>query len=299
MRQSTTPYRSPGERERLHRQAEQRWRRLEDAYPELAEPIARGRGLVALYIDDLPAPAALDLTTERARQKLRDGLPLLADEAFDIDMAGLRHFFYRLCTWAGRQPALAAGGALLERALLDAQLDVEGLFTAALAEDDAALDATAHRLGVPPELVRKLAGYTVVATLLGTARPLGVLLVATNHRWARVVCPVCGGPPLLAEVFGERGGRWLRCAVCGTGWQMPVERCLHCGTTDPAARTVLSVGEQRMPNRLEVCQRCRSYLKLATVPTPTPPELLTIVDTAFAALEEAAREQGYQSASTG
>src|SRR6476620_3111789 len=111
MMRATTPYQSPQERERLHRQAEQRWQRLAGIYPELAEPIALGRGLVALYIDDLPAPASLALSTELARQKLEQGLPLLADLDFAIDVVGLRHFFYRLCAWSSRQPGLAAGGA--------------------------------------------------------------------------------------------------------------------------------------------------------------------------------------------
>ena len=293
------PYRPDYERERLHREAERRWRQLGDAYPELAETIAFGRGLVALYIDDLPAPATLDMTVERARQKLEADLPLLADEDFDIDLPGLRHFFFRLCTWASRQPALAAGGQRLERALLDAELRVEDLFDAALAGDDAALDAVAATLDVPAPLVRTLVGYAVVAALLSTARPLASLLTAVNHRWERSDCPVCGGPPLLAELLGDRTDRWLRCSVCGTGWHFPTERCIHCGTTETEQRETLAVGDQRMPNRLELCHHCRGYLKLATVPSPTPPEFLTIIDTAFMALEEAAREQGYQSAPVG
>ena len=299
MTQSTKPYRSLHERARLHRQAEQRWRRLESAYPELAEPIALGRGLVALYIDDLPAPAVLDLTTEGARQKLAQGLPLLADVDFDVDVVGLRHFFYRLGAWASRQPGLTAGGATIERALLAAQVDVEALFAAALAGDDEVLDATAQRLGVPQALVRKLAGYSVVAILLSIARPLGTLLATANQRWEQTICPVCGGPPLLAELLGERNERWLRCATCGTGWHLPIDRCMHCGTTDLDARTILSVGDQRMPNRLEACRECRGYLKLATVSTPTPPELQTIIDTAVVALDEVALEQGYHSVPQG
>ena len=295
----SAPYRPAHERERLHREAARRWRRLGDAYPELAETIAFGRGLVALYIDDLPAPVALDMTVERARQKLADGLPLLADEDFDVDTTGLRHFFFRLCSWASRQPALAAGGLRLERALLDAELRVEELFDAALAGDDATLDAVAARLDVPAPLVRTLVGYAVVAALLSMARPLASLLTAANHRWERSDCPVCGGPPLLAELVGERTDRWLRCAVCGTGWHYPTDRCIHCGTTETEQRETLSVGDQRMPNRLEVCRHCRGYLKLATVPAPTPSELLTIVDTAFVALDEAAREQGFQPAPVG
>jgi formate dehydrogenase maturation protein FdhE len=189
---------------------------------------------------------------------------------------------------------LAEGGALLARALHDAQLRDEELFDAALAGDDPALDAVAAGLGVPEALVRTLAGYTVVAALLSTARPLGSLLTAVNHRWEGSSCPVCDGPPLLAELLGEQTDRWLRCAVCGTGWLFPADRCARCGTTEAAVRETLSVGEQRIPNRLETCRVCRGYLKLATVPAPTPPELLTIVDTAFVALEEAARDQGFE-----
>jgi FdhE protein len=211
----------------------------------------------------------------------------------------LRHFFYRLCAWSSRQPGLAAGGAVLERALLDARVDVEVLFAAALAGDDTVLDATAQRLGVPQELIRKFAGYTVIATLLSTARPLATLLAAANQRWEQTSCPVCGGPPLLAELLGERQERWLRCATCGTGWHLLIDRCVHCGSLDPDDRTILSIGDQRMPNRLEACRHCRGYLKLATVSTPTPPELLTIVDTAFVALDEAAQEQGYHSVPQG
>lgn len=299
MPRPTTPYRPDHERERLHREAARRWRRLGDAYPELADTIAFGRGLVALYIDDLPASAPLAMTVERARQKLEAGLPLLAEEAFDVDATGLRHFFFRLCTWAGRQPALAVGGQRLERALLDAEVRVEELFDAALAGDDAALDAVAARLDLPAPLVRTLAGYAVVAALLSTAHPLASLLAAVNHRWERADCPVCGGPPLLAELLGDRTDRWLRCSVCGTGWHFPTERCVHCGTTETEQRETLAVGDRRMPNRLEVCRHCRGYLKLATVPAPTPPEFLTIVDTAFVALDEAASEQGHQPAPVG
>lgn len=293
MMHPAAPSASPYARERLRREAERRWRRLGDAYPYLAETIAYGRDLVALYIDDLPAPAPLDLTVERARRKLDEGRPLLDGEELAVDAPGLRHFLFRLSLWASRQPALGEGGTRLECALLDGQLAAEQLFDAALTEDDDALGAVARNLGVPEALVRTLAGYLVVAALLSTARPLRALLVEVNHPWGHPICPICGGPPLLAELVGEHADRWLRCAACGTGWRFRADRCVRCGTTDSPRREILSIGEQRLPNRLELCRHCRGYLKLATVPAPTPPELLTITDAAFVALEEAARDQGY------
>lgn len=297
--QPSAPFRPPHERERLHREAEARWRRLGAAYPELAATIAHGRGLVALYIDDLPPPATLDLDADRARRKLAAGVPLLIDEVFATDPAALRHFFYRLCLWAGRQPELAAEGRLLERALLDGQLRAEELFAAALADDQATIGAVARRLDLPEVLLHSLTGYLLVAALLGTARALGPLLDAAEPAWAGDGCPVCSGPPLLAELLDERPGRWLRCAACGTGWAAPDDRCIHCGTTDATMRETVSLGGPDRPNRLETCRRCRGYLKLATVPSPTPPELLTIVDTAFVGLEAAARDQGFTATPAG
>ena len=283
----------PVNRQHLHDEAEWRWRKLGQEHPDLAETIAFGRGLVKLYINELPGAGATTLVPELAREKLAAGVPLLEEEDVRFDLPGIQRFFYRLCTWAGGQPDLAAGGDRLQRALIMEELRVEDLLDAALDGDDEQLAATAERFGVPIEMVQTLVGFTVSAALIETGRALEPLLAEAGATWDQSACPVCGGPPLLAEQIGDGETRLLRCAACGVGWPFPSVRCVHCGNADEALLHTLPDDRPEAANRLELCDHCHGYLKIATAIAPTPPELLTVVDTAFLPLDAAARDRGY------
>jgi FdhE protein len=282
---------APQDRQHLHDEAEWRWRKLGQDHPDLAETIAFGRGLVKLYINELPAAGGVALTPEAAREKLAAGVPLLEEEDVQFDLPGIQRFFYRLCTWAGGQPDLAAAGDRLQRALIMEELRVEDLLDAALNGDDVQLAATAERFGVPVEMVQTLVGFTVSAALLETGRALEPLL--DGAAWDEPACPVCGGPPLLAEQVGDEATRLLRCAACGAGWEFPSVRCVHCGNADEALFHTLPEDRPDAANRLELCDHCHGYLKVAVGTAPTPSELLTVADTAFLPLDAVARDRGY------
>jgi FdhE protein len=287
MEDSTAPH----DRQHLHDEAEWRWRKLGQDYPDLAETISFGRGLVKLYINELPAAGRVEITPELAREKLAAGVPLLEEEEVQFDLPGIQRFFYRLCTWAGGQPDLASAGDRLQRALIMEDLRVEELLDAALNGDDEQLTATAERFGVPIEMVQTLVGFTVSAALLETGRTLAPLLAESG--WDQATCPVCGGPPLLAERIGEGEMRLLRCAACGIGWEFPSVRCVHCGNADESLFHSLPDDRPDAANRIELCNHCHGYLKIAVATEPTPPELLTVVDTAFLPLDAIARDRGY------
>lgn len=287
MEESTTPR----DRQHLQDEAEWRWRKLGQDHPDLAETIAFGRGLVKLYINELPAAGVVELSPEAAREKLAAGVPLLEEEDVQFDLPGIQRFFYRLCTWAGGQPDLAAAGDRLQRALIMEELRVEELLDAALNGDDEQLTATAEHFGVPIEMVQTLVGFTVSAALLETGRALEPLLEGAG--WDQPACPICGGPPLLAERIGEEETRLLRCAACGIGWPFPSVRCVHCGNVDETLLHSLPDDHPDAANRLELCDHCHGYLKIAIATAPTPPELLTVVDTAFLPLDAVARDRGY------
>lgn len=281
------------DRQHVHDEAEWRWRKLGQDYPALAETIAFGRGLVKLYINELPAAGVIALTPDEARAKLAAGVPLLEDEEVQFDLPGIQRFFYRLCTWAGGQPDLAAAGDRLQRALIMEELRVEELLDAALTGDDEKIVATATRFGVPLEMVQTLVGFTVSAALMETGRAFGALLEDVGSVWAQSACPVCGGPPLLAELVGDEEERLLRCAACGAGWPFAAGHCVHCASTDATMLHTLPEDQPNAANRLELCDHCHGYLKLAVVAAPAAAELLTIVDTAFLSLDAIARERGY------
>lgn len=282
---------TPRDRQHLQDEAEWRWRKLGQDHPDLAETIAFGRGLVKLYINELPAAGGVELTPEAAREKLAAGVPLLEEEDVQFDLPGIQRFFYRLCTWAGGQPDLAAAGDRLQRALIMEDLRVEELLDAALNGDDEQLAGTAERFGVPIEMVQTLVGFTVSAALLETGRALEPLLEGAD--WDQPACPICGGPPLLAERIGDEETRLLRCAACGIGWPFPSVRCVHCENADETLLHSLPDDRPDAANRLELCDNCHGYLKIAVATAPTPPELLTVVDTAFLPLDAIARDRGY------
>lgn len=281
------------DREQLHREAERRWTRLGREHPELVATIAAGREIVALYIDRLPPAPPLNLTPEAARDKLAAGVPLLADETLDFDLPSLDRFLAALCAWAARQPDRAADGERLARAVESGDLVAGDFLAAALADDAAALGATARHLEVPEDLLGSLAGFLVSAALMGAARQCAPLVAAEGGVWDSTRCPVCGGAPLLAEQQGSEGQRVLRCATCGAGWRFARNRCADCGTDDPSALHYLAAEGREEKYRVELCDRCHGYLKATASFAPTPAELLAIEDTALLHLEEAARERGY------
>ena len=281
-------------RARLHKEAERRWEKLGRERPELEDTIAFGRGLVARYIDDLPRAADVALTPEEARAKLAAGMPLLEDQDLGLDLPGIRRFFVGLCAWAG--DAMARGefagdaGRLAEVIREDESL-VDDLVAASLAGDERGIAEAAGQFGVAPVLLQSLTGFTVSAALMGTARALAPLLEGVE--WAQGICPVCGGPPLLAELTGSEGQRVLRCAACGAGWKSPRARCPHCGNEDQRTLHYLAVEGQAEKYRVDLCDRCHGYVKSATSFEPTPAELLTIEDAALLHLDALARERGY------
>jgi FdhE protein len=277
---------------KLHNEADRRWKRVAQDHPELAETIAFGRGLVALYIDELPQAAVAALTTEQAREKLAAGIPLLDEEDFDLDLPKLQRFFIRLCALAGQQPEMHAAEQL-RVAVADGSCEIEALLICALAEDTEALDEIAARLEVDVAQLQTLTGFLVSAALMGVARAYEPLLRAAQAPWEEAGCPICGGPPLLAELQGSSGERQLRCAACGTGWRTLVNRCAHCGTTEGKALRYLATEGREEKYRVDLCDRCHGYLKSMTSFAPTPAELLTIEDAATLHLDAAAQERGY------
>jgi FdhE protein len=285
--------RSEAERAKLHQEADRRWRKLEREHPELADTVAFGRGLVARYIDELPAAGRVALMPEAAREKLAAGIPLLEDQDLDLDLPGVRAFFSSLCLWLGEQGELAEDARRIRRAIWTGELDVDALVAAALAGEQDPIARLAGRLGVSLTLLQTLTGFTVSAALMETARALTPLVEQEGVEWRHGLCPICGGPPLLAELQGSEGRRVLRCAACGAGWGVPRLRCPHCGSEDQQQQHYLALDSEAEKYRVELCENCQGFIKSATSFVPTPAELLTIEDAAMLHLDAAARERGY------
>lgn len=111
--------------------------------------------------------------------------------------------------------------------------------------------------------------------------------------WLKGDCYVCGAAATLGELQENDQVKHLRCAQCGADWHHPRLQCHHCGNDDHATLRYLYV-EGSEHRRVEVCDRCHSYLKVITSFTPTDPELVVVEDLATLELDFLAQKHGYQ-----
>jgi hypothetical protein len=110
--------------------------------------------------------------------------------------------------------------------------------------------------------------------------------------WHRALCPICGSVPSLAELRGQPGRRYLRCALCEAAWRVPRLRCPFCGTTDHTQLRYLWI-EDDPSIRLDLCDACRHYLKTRILPGGDAETDPFGRDLATLHLDALAWEQGY------
>ncbi|MEK6815074.1 MAG: formate dehydrogenase accessory protein FdhE [Nitrospirota bacterium] len=105
-------------------------------------------------------------------------------------------------------------------------------------------------------------------------------------------CPVCGHPPALALLRGGLDGRFLACGLCGTEWETDRLGCVHCGGLDPGANRILDVeGEEAF--RLDVCERCRGYIRTVVVEKLDRPLYVPLEGVLMLHLDLVAEREGY------
>src|SRR2546427_4274430 len=149
------------------------------------------------------------------------------------------------------------------------RIDGLGLLEAAVCQDDARIDALAaagrEGEGADPHALRVLGQMAVLPLLQACGRRLASELPAT---WWEGYCPLCGAWPVVAEYTGLERKRQLRCGRCGTGWAIPLLRCVFCDETqhDNLGYLTPEAGEQT--RKIEVCHTCKGYVKGVTTVRP-------------------------------
>jgi FdhE protein len=135
------------------------------------------------------------------------------------------------------------------------------------------------------------------------ARPL---LHACRRRWTEQVppgwgagyCPICGGPPALAELRTFDPARRLRCAGCAGDWLAEWMRCPFCGEADHDKLGSLISLDGLGRQSIDVCDGCGSYVKTVTTLAAIPPDQVVVEDLATAALDVVAFQRGYRPPAT-
>lgn len=214
------------------------------------------------------------------------GHPLVSGAIIRIAPGPVRRWVHRAMTIAGA----GASAAAFVDALAAGRLDPLALFEAAVAEDPDRLDGLARAAGDDHGVLR-VVGPIVAMPMLHACRQAWTPLVPA--AWAEGYCPICGGWPALAEARGLDGQRRLRCGRCGGDWRTERLRCPFCGERGHEHLGSL-VSEGPAQQSVDVCERCRHYVKTLTTLVPIRPEHVFLQDLATLVLDVTALERGYQ-----
>jgi FdhE protein len=253
---------------------------LERAYPEWGPWLA----VVRAVHDELQDPTGNEKITTARRPRAAEA-PLLAEAVICSDAAGAR----RLATLCERA---ARGGTLHTDQLQVIQsLPAEEVLESTLNGDGEALYTMGRRAGLDPDAFAAVASLSAMPLLHAARRSLAAEI---PEDWGRGYCPVCGAWPVLAELCGVERQRFLRCGRCASGWRSHCLLCPYCGTGNHRELATLDVEYDGTKAAVEVCTRCKGYLKSFTRLRSASAHEILVDDLASIALDLAAAERGHR-----
>ena len=111
--------------------------------------------------------------------------------------------------------------------------------------------------------------------------------------WSEGYCPICGKEPKIGEIRAvEDGRRYLFCNQCGFKWHFRRIKCPFCGNDEQHSLAYFAVeGEER--HRVDVCNKCRRYIKIVELPKSSEELNLDVEDIATLHLDMIAYDEGY------
>lgn len=274
---------------------ERRVAALRKTRPELGDALDLQELLIrtALTAARAPETQPFPLPRDYVAARLREGIPLLHDQALFVDVHFSADLFSRLVNalQARQDPDGRAPLAAVVGAASNLRLDPERLFGEGFVSHIDHLTQIALAAEADVELLQTLAIQATAPLRWAYAARL-LPVVEQADEWHSGYCPICGGWPLLGELRGVERSAWLRCVACGSGWRTQRLWCPYCGNDDYHALGSLTIeGEPRF--HIATCERCKGYLKVENAFEPSPPQLLALDDVASVHLDVAAIERGY------
>jgi FdhE protein len=117
--------------------------------------------------------------------------------------------------------------------------------------------------------------------------------IVEKSGWSQGYCPICGKEPKIGEIRdGEEGKRYLFCHQCGYKWYFHRIKCPFCGNEEQHSLAYFEVeGEERY--RVDVCNKCRRYIKTVELPKSSEEPNLDVEDIATLHLDLIASDEGY------
>lgn len=227
--------------------------------------------------------------------KMEGGLPLIDLAGKKYDLTRPKEYFYSLIAIAEKR--LPAEARKFLDVIKDEQFDWETIIRASFnpnPSEEEILDKEVKTSGEHDEqldLIDLFIEESLRPELEVVAEQYGASVEKSG--WMEGYCPICGKEPKIGEIReSEDGRRYLFCHQCGYKWHFRRIKCPFCGNEEQHSLAYFAVeGEERY--RVDVCNKCRRYIKIVDLPKSSEDVNLDVEDIATLHLDVLAYEEGY------
>jgi FdhE protein len=226
-------------------------------------------------------------------QKMEGGLPLIDFAGGNFDLTRPREYFNVLIAIAERK--MPKDAKKIVEIIKNEQFDWEKMIKASFnhAENEIILEQMKdfEDLEENLDLIDLFVEESLRPELECIADKYGKLVAQCG--WKEGYCPVCGKEPKIGEIRrDEDGKRYLFCHQCGYKWNFRRIKCPFCGNEEQHSLAYFAVeGEERY--HVDVCNKCRRYIKTVELPKAAEEINLDVEDIATLHLDMLAYEEGY------
>lgn len=227
--------------------------------------------------------------------KMEGGLPLIDLAGQKYDLTRPKEYFYSLIGIAEKR--IPADAQKFLDVIKDEQFDWETIIRASFnpnpAEEEI-LDKEVKTSGEHEEqldLIDLFIEESLRPELEVVAEQYGA--VVEKSGWTEGYCPICGKEPKIGEIReSEDGRRYLFCHQCGYKWHFHRIKCPFCGNEEQHSLAYFAV-EGEESHRVDVCNKCRRFIKIIELPKSSEEVNLDVEDIATLHLDMLAYEEGY------
>ena len=261
-------------------------------YTELLDIMADILILRAEYLKNIKDPI-FHVEDNLITKKMEGGLPLIDFAGNEYDLTRPKEYFNSLISIAEkRMPEVAQN---IIDIIKSPQFDLEKMIRASFDRTVEETDNQGLLAGREAEenidLIDLFTEESLRPELESIAEKYGEIIEKSN--WSEGYCPICGKEPKIGEIRGEEEGkRYLFCHQCGFKWYFQRIKCPFCGNEEQHSLAYFEVeGEERY--RVDVCNKCRRYIKTVELPKSSEEPNLDVEDIATLHLDMIAYDEGY------
>lgn len=233
---------------------------------------------------------------ERSRQLFREGRYLLSEASLSIDPGLFRTILGEIVeVFVGIFPQAEPLRKIMEQPEL-AESRLPLFLTGSKLLDSRELEKQVRAWGWKEE--GPVDSSLVAGTLRDALAPFYISFAEAVREeidlalWSEGCCPVCGQNPGMA-MLNEEGARILECRFCCTRWQFARLECPFCRNRDPQLLRYF-YADVYPGRRVQVCERCKSYLKTVVVKEVGREVILDLEDIFTIELDHVARREGFR-----